>query len=469
MKNEMLNSVLQSFELRGLHGYKDVGFDCRDPSSIVLAENGAGKTTLLNTLYALLSGRISRLATTDFSEAELKFSGGQIVFSKEQAFKSTPGDIDQLLRKRQVRELLEYGVSQEQLVEMLRVFVEHGVAAASRTAAFRSIYRSSPYSEESLMQRLVGLRAAMYDSTYIAAFRKQVAEAMMGMQVLYLPTYRRIEASFEDVSLSRNTPGRRDVAADSESLEPERDELIYFGLRDVEDKISKMMQFIQRSMFGAYSQLSGNLIDALIGAKQYRFDLDESIDVAAVRLMLSRLGKSSTVNEEELENAINGVRLADERYKPLAYFLRELLRSYEASRPQELAIEEFVSVVNGYLSVDGSGEKKLKFDKVGLKVEVWNDAIRKALPFGCLSSGEKQIISIFARLILDGDRKYLILIDEPELSLSIEWQRRFLPDVIKTSSCSQLIAITHSPFVFENELDRFARSISVSSKGLLNG
>jgi len=150
----------------------------------------------------------------------------------------------------------------------------------------------------------------------------------------------------------------------------------------------------------------------------------------------------------------------------LAYFLRELLKSYEASRPQELAIEAFAEVVNAYLTAGEVLEKSVRFDKVRLKVEIWHEALEKALPFGSLSSGEKQIVSVFARLLLDYERRFLILIDEPELSLSIEWQRRFLPDILKTQSCTQLIAITHSPFVFENELDRLAKSINVSRDGV---
>ena len=79
-----------------------------------------------------------------------------------------------------------------------------------------------------------------------------------------------------------------------------------------------------------------------------------------------------------------------------------------------------------------------------------------------LSSGEKQIISILARMILEPTKKYLVLIDEPELSLSIEWQKRFLLDIVKGQSCHQLIAITHSPFIFDNDLKSFAGSFEIS-------
>lgn len=68
-----------------------------------------------------------------------------------------------------------------------------------------------------------------------------------------------------------------------------------------------------------------------------------------------------------------------------------------------------------------------------------------------LSSGEKQIISLFSKLYLNTDEKNIILFDEPELSLSILWQKRLLPDIINSNRCSFIAIITHSPFIFDNE------------------
>ena len=71
------------------------------------------------------------------------------------------------------------------------------------------------------------------------------------------------------------------------------------------------------------------------------------------------------------------------------------------------------------------------------------------------------MISLFAKLFLYSRQK-IVLIDEPELSLSIDWQSHILVDVLNAPLCRQVIAITHSPFVFDNELDPFARPIQVN-------
>ena len=77
-----------------------------------------------------------------------------------------------------------------------------------------------------------------------------------------------------------------------------------------------------------------------------------------------------------------------------------------------------------------------------------------------LSSGEKQIISLFAKLYLQKDENLAIFFDEPELSLSIEWQKSLLPDILNSKKCSFLFNTTHSPFIFENELMENAVDLS---------
>ena len=76
-----------------------------------------------------------------------------------------------------------------------------------------------------------------------------------------------------------------------------------------------------------------------------------------------------------------------------------------------------------------------------------------------LSSGEKQVISIFSKLYIEETEDCIILFDEPELSLSITWQAKFLPDIMDSKKCSTLIAVTHSPFIFENEFDALAKDM----------
>ncbi len=77
-----------------------------------------------------------------------------------------------------------------------------------------------------------------------------------------------------------------------------------------------------------------------------------------------------------------------------------------------------------------------------------------------LSSGEKQILSLFSKIYLsEENEKFYILFDEPELSLSVYWQEMLLPDIIKSNRCENLIVATHSPFIYDNELEDHAAGL----------
>ena len=62
------------------------------------------------------------------------------------------------------------------------------------------------------------------------------------------------------------------------------------------------------------------------------------------------------------------------------------------------------------------------------------------------------MVSIFSKILLE-DKETIVLFDEPELSLSIEWQKEFLVDISNSNSLFFLVAVTHSPFIFENLFD----------------
>ena len=62
-----------------------------------------------------------------------------------------------------------------------------------------------------------------------------------------------------------------------------------------------------------------------------------------------------------------------------------------------------------------------------------------------LSSGERQILSMLYAATYQSDRGRVVLIDEPELSLHIDWQRKLLDRMAQQLGQRQIIVCTHSP------------------------
>lgn len=64
-------------------------------------------------------------------------------------------------------------------------------------------------------------------------------------------------------------------------------------------------------------------------------------------------------------------------------------------------------------------------------------------------SGEQQELVLHYDLLFRVPSNTIVLIDEPELSLHVAWQKRFLPDLLKIVELSNFDALvaTHSPYV----------------------
>ena len=67
-----------------------------------------------------------------------------------------------------------------------------------------------------------------------------------------------------------------------------------------------------------------------------------------------------------------------------------------------------------------------------------------------LSSGEKQMLAILLTVLVEDDQHYVLFMDEPEVSLHIEWQKRLIDLCLELNPNVQIILTTHSPAVVMN-------------------
>jgi predicted ATPase len=67
-----------------------------------------------------------------------------------------------------------------------------------------------------------------------------------------------------------------------------------------------------------------------------------------------------------------------------------------------------------------------------------------------LSSGEKQLLIILLTVLVEDDLPYILFMDEPEVSLHIEWQKQLIDLVRELNPNVQIIMTTHSPAVIMN-------------------
>ena len=95
------------------------------------------------------------------------------------------------------------------------------------------------------------------------------------------------------------------------------------------------------------------------------------------------------------------------------------------------------------------------FEETGKKIVRTENEIRFSqigetlVPYQ-LSSGEKQILAILLTVLVEDQQPYVLFMDEPEVSLHIEWQKRLIDLVTELNPNVQIILTTHSPAVIMN-------------------
>ena len=67
-----------------------------------------------------------------------------------------------------------------------------------------------------------------------------------------------------------------------------------------------------------------------------------------------------------------------------------------------------------------------------------------------LSSGEKQMLAILLTVLIEDQQPYVLFMDEPEVSLHVDWQQKLIDMILQLNPNVQIILTTHSPAVIMN-------------------
>jgi energy-coupling factor transporter ATP-binding protein EcfA2 len=482
---EVGSSIVESFSIEGLYGYRNISMQAPNSAVILIARNGSGKTTLLAAMDAFLNGRFGRLSGLDFVEIKCKLRGEPDVLSL------TPIDIEALMtvpdfpefismaRRVDVdpAELLDFLVNDYQYASKRKTLEENDTYRKIRARydyVTKDVRRALDKLKEEIEARVPAIDRVQ------AALQRQLSK----VEVIYLPTYRRIELALNDTP-SEAIPGRRRQSIQSRlgiSKKGLFNTDIQFGLKDIGERLAELNNTMLLNSNIGYREISANIINDMLDGN-FEHDVPSSVNhpsKESLELFFSRLKQNSrytghfeAVSIPDFDKLYNEGASSPSSSKFLNYFLGKLNSVIQSTRSIEGLVEDFVEHCNAYLDSNDSSvelgaesasgyfdDKVLEIDRLSLQVRVISRAAQRQVPMDSLSSGEKQMVSLFAKLFLyDGPK--IVLIDEPELSLSIDWQRKILLDVVGAPTCAQLVAITHSPFVFDNELEPFARPLSL--------
>ena len=260
-------------------------------------------------------------------------------------------------------------------------------------------------------------RYGMINRQLDAADENFIQQVVRQGSTVFFPTFRRIEGGF-------SIGGRIAPNYDSRLLR-ERAGGIQSAMADLAEHLgSQQHQFV--------ASISTNDISQLLTLKYA--EVSEKTNTLHARLARFILEKVPTQGARR-RSADDAGRLLEE----IEQIATEVTNESDGLRKPLTVLSEVVAKV---------------FQGKGIKV---NAAIsfgdtKAAIGSETLSAGEKQMLSFLCYNAFA--QRGCIFIDEPEISLHVDWQRVLFPVLLEQSTENQFIVATHSPFIYSKYSDK---------------
>ena len=466
-KGTMNSPNISRFRVEGLFGRRNVDLALSDNRLIIVGENGSGKSTVVNMLYYFVTAQWDRLQKMRFTKLAVDIDGETIEIKSTRLAGLDPESdvVNKLVWK------LGDWVGADSARSMIEDILS--TAPEDHTMRDRLLFYADRYGIPlHLFGELetVEMQERNAPNEYVLELSTKIKEKM-NCQVLFLPTYRRIERELQ--TIFPNLSIGRDLRYRHHRRRPQRSErafveLVEFGMGDVEESFLKTMQQLDREFRADLSRLTGDYLRDIIQSKHLSEEIGHLLAPEAPKIVDDILGRMDDnilpkEEREKLKTLIRTVRDKQDitdKQRVVLHFVSKLIRIHEEQKNREERVTRLVDICNKYLS-----GKELYFDPRQFRIylqrrEPSAEGGTEQIHPSDLSSGEKQIVSLFTHIYLSDGDGYFVIIDEPELSISVPWQRTFLEDIVDSGYCHGLVAVTHSPFIFENSLDKYARNMS---------
>ncbi len=392
--------MIKRLVVKGLNNRADGTHDLEfhPDLNIFTGPNGSGKTTLLKLIWYLISGNLERI----FPEIPFQFVSIETdVFALEMAWVEQKWD------------------------GTLRFDGQHTFGESKVELKWRFTGEKEFSEPLSVDSETKAIHRADVDK--INALKKRLAQTTKSS--LFFPTFRRIEGGFSSISgdadelsvrLRTSAPEGLQLSMSQFSTEMSVNDhkfIASISTNDLWKLLTQKYVDIHEEIIGLQSRVLDNI------SKQIQTSADQS-------------EASETQILQDVTSVVNAIKHVDEQkdllrkpFSVLSDLTRQLLQ-YQAIR------------VTGRVA---SGEMT-----AGITLGAGKDGItpaetKEAISSDKLSAGEKQMLSFLCYNAFSDNAA--IFIDEPELSLHVDWQRLLLPVLLQQQTNNQFFVATHSPFV----------------------
>lgn len=437
--NTALPIRLTGFNVLGLFNQFDypIPLNVAERVTAVIAPNGSGKTVCLRMINALFRRQWSVFQSINFAIVTFTFSNGVLVQikkdTKQETEDETPSDsagIEVLIIGDgdlfKVLEPISWRPQSLAVTPGVSAQIERYLPFTTRVSPNRWIHDHSgqPYTTGELLETFSSMLPPSIATVLRRDEPEELTRIIEGTDCHLIETQRLLVLQSEERSAIRT--GRRETSTLA-----------------ISQKANALREIISRTL-ASYGGLS------------------QSLDRSFPKRVIDQ---KSTISPDELRVSLNNLDLQRNS------LISAGILTAERSDPVSIPVDEITPEITRLLSVYAEdNQKKLGhltplLQKVMLFKELIEERfIGKALhvdpnvgfrvtfhganvPLERLSSGEQHQLVLFFELLFQLKSNALILIDEPELSLHVSWQRRFIPDLLRIIKLNNfdVILATHSP------------------------
>lgn len=446
---------IKSLNVAKLHDLYDYEVLFNSDLTFIYGKNGCGKTTILNILSAIVSGRIYDLFAWSFDKIVLKYYDDSDPQSKEFSIRISHKaenicvefkNREQTLNKESFMRFFDDSDTPD---EVFHFMSDKYSILASIKEEFNYIYlplnRSIPCSEMSFNYRR-RIRGSRHYFTYADYSDGKTISDDEIAKTVDLVKRRHAEASAEVLAINNNFRDKLLQSLLTANLHVSDTEFMKTLFKTMEIGNVEEIQTEYLKLLDSFGLLDDNTKEE----SQSFFNWFKST-LEQVRTRFASEEKGKRTMPVSFAYACNGI----EKMRSITSLAKEMektkLKAYDR-------INVFLETINSFFSFDG--EKMVSIDETGdIRFEI-NHGNNYIPPAG-LSSGEKQLFIFFANLVfnVEKDKSSIFIIDEPELSLHLHWQKMFVEKAMSVNGNMQFILATHSPEIVCSYRDKMNKLV----------
>jgi len=424
--------------LYGLYNHK-VTFNQSEGISILHGPNGVGKTALLKCISHLFSGDFESLSKIPFHKINANLdSGTNICLTR---LTSSPSSLESRedLSSRKLEVIISFGE---------KVVAKH-VFSPSVARKLNQHYVTW-YGQSSELKERLGLLSEEETPIFDARVEDAIDSISKGKKKSSAKHVRSLLNSFSVHFVETNRLFRHNVGSDVTVIGGNSGKTVLTVQECAKDLIVRISSALKN--YGAKSQqLDQSFPHRFISVTTAPMEVDE------LKEKLSQIG--AKLKDLRLIGLLDADSVQPFDIESLDFVEKnkiEIMSLYVRDSQEKLEVFDSilarVQLLLGSINLKFRNKRVLLSKARGFFVKLDSG---DELSLELLSSGEQHELVLMYELLFKVPAETLVLIDEPELSLHVSWQKAFLPELISIANEVGFTAIvaTHSPFIVGDRYD----------------